>query len=93
MNEGKAPGPSGVMVDLLKYAGETGIRELKKVFLYWQIPEGDGFWQVVRLGQWKAVVAPGSKEAKLFDLKQDPAESKDVSGDHPEVMSKVLKTN
>ncbi len=32
MKRGKAPGPSGVTVDLLKCAGETGIRELKKVF-------------------------------------------------------------
>ncbi len=32
MNRGKAPGPLGVKGDLLKYAGETGVRELKKVF-------------------------------------------------------------
>ncbi len=32
MKRGKAPGPSGVTTDLLRYAGETGIRELKKVF-------------------------------------------------------------
>ncbi len=32
MKRGKAPGPSGVTTDLLKYAGETGVRELKKVF-------------------------------------------------------------
>ncbi len=31
MKRGKAPGPSGVTTDLLKYAGETGLRELKKV--------------------------------------------------------------
>ncbi len=32
MKRRKAPGPSGVTADLLKYAGETGGRELKKVF-------------------------------------------------------------
>ncbi len=32
MKRGKAPGPSRVTTDLLKYAGETGVRELKKVF-------------------------------------------------------------
>ncbi len=32
MKRGKAPGPSGVTTKLLKYAGETGVRELKKVF-------------------------------------------------------------
>ncbi len=32
MKRGKAPGPSGVTTYLLRYAGETGVRELKKVF-------------------------------------------------------------
>ncbi len=32
MKKGKAPGPSGVTTDLLRYAEETGVRELKKVF-------------------------------------------------------------
>ncbi len=32
MKRGKAPGPSGVTTDLLKYAGETGVRELRQVF-------------------------------------------------------------
>ncbi len=32
MKRGKAPGPSGVTTDLLRYVGETGVRELKQVF-------------------------------------------------------------
>ncbi len=32
MKRGKAPGPSGVTTDLLKYAEETGVQELKQVF-------------------------------------------------------------
>ncbi len=32
MKRGKAPGPSGVTTDLLRYRGETGVRELKKIF-------------------------------------------------------------
>ncbi len=32
MKRGKARGPSGVTTDLLRYAGETGVRELKEVF-------------------------------------------------------------
>ncbi len=31
MKRGKAPGPLGVTTGLLRYAGETGVRELKKV--------------------------------------------------------------
>ncbi len=32
MKRGKAPGPLGVTMDLLRYAGETGVQDLKKVF-------------------------------------------------------------
>ncbi len=32
MTRGKAPGPSGETTDLVRYVGETGVRELKKVF-------------------------------------------------------------
>ncbi len=32
MKRGKALGPLGVATDLLRYAGENGVRELKKVF-------------------------------------------------------------
>ncbi len=32
MKRGKALGPSGVTTNLLRYAGETGVRELKKAF-------------------------------------------------------------
>ncbi len=32
MKRGKAPGPLGVTTDLLRYVGETGAREQKKVF-------------------------------------------------------------
>ncbi len=40
MKRGKAPGPSGVTADLLRYAGETGVRELKKVFELIETGEG-----------------------------------------------------
>ncbi len=36
----KAPGPSGVTADLLRHAGETGVRELKKVFKLIETGEG-----------------------------------------------------
>ncbi len=40
MERGKAPGPLGVTTDLLRYAGETGVRELKKVFELIETDEG-----------------------------------------------------
>ena len=32
MKNGKAAGPSGMMIDLLKFAGATGVRQLLRVF-------------------------------------------------------------
>ncbi len=40
MKREKAPGPSGMTTDLLKYAEETGVQELKKVFELIETEEG-----------------------------------------------------
>ena len=60
--------------------------------LYWEYPAGPGA-QAVRLGDWKAVRLgvkrnPAAK-VQLFNLKGDPAESRDVSAGHPDVVAKV----
>lgn len=66
-------------------------------FLYRESP-GYGGQQCVRAGQWKAVrqklhpgprapLAPGSVE--LYDLEKDPAESRDVAADHPEIVARL----
>ncbi len=41
MKRGKAPGPSGVTTDLLRYAEEIGVRELKKTFELIETKERD----------------------------------------------------
>lgn len=63
-------------------------------FLYWEFHE-NGSKQAVRMSDWKAVrLAPG-KPLELYNLKTDPAESKDVADDNPELITKIedyLKT-
>ena len=65
-------------------------------FLYWEFHEG-GFSQAVRMGDWKLIRRPYSKEPapELYNLKNDLAEAKNVAAAHPEVVAKIenyLKT-
>jgi arylsulfatase len=61
--------------------------------LYWE--SKDPVWgslQAVRFGDWKAVKSGANRrEARLelFDLAQDPFESRDVAAEHPEVVSEA----
>ena len=66
-------------------------------FLYREFP-GYGGQQAVWLGDWKGVrsgLLPRSKQAapnlklELYDLREDPTESRDVAGEHPEVVAQL----
>jgi arylsulfatase A-like enzyme len=59
-------------------------------FLYWEFHE-KGSKQAVRTGDWKAIRLEIGKPLELYDLKTDPAESKDVAAEHPDVIDKVEK--
>jgi arylsulfatase A-like enzyme len=63
-------------------------------YLYWETPAGQGA-QAVRTGDWKAVRLKVKQDpnapVQLFNLKADPAESRDVAARHPEVVEKVRK--
>lgn len=62
-------------------------------FLYWEFPENDG-QLAVRMGDWK-LVAQHLKEAnktpalELYNLKEDPTESRDVAAEHPEIVEQI----
>ena len=63
-------------------------------FLYWEFHE-NGSKQAVRMNDWKAVRLTLGKPLELYNLKTDPAESKDVAADNPELITKIedyLKT-
>jgi arylsulfatase A-like enzyme len=71
-----------------------GKRQRNHEFLYWEFHEG-GFFQAVRMGDWKAVRnAPGSP-LELYNLKTDLGEKNDVASKRPVVVKKIeayLKT-
>lgn len=60
-------------------------------YLYWEFP-AYGFQQAVRMGDWKAVraaVNEGDPEFELYDLSSDVSESRNVAGEHPEVVDQI----
>jgi len=70
--------------------GETTRR---RGMMYWEIREG-GFGQAVRIGDWKAVRPRGKgklEDVELYNLKQDPGETKDQAKAHPEIVARFIK--
>jgi arylsulfatase A-like enzyme len=61
-------------------------QDLSDRFLYWEFHEGN-FLQAVRWGDWKAVRPGVGAPLELFDLANDPAETRDVAADTPEVVA------
>ncbi len=63
-------------------------------FLYWEFHEQGGK-QAVRKKEWKAVLLDAKKNPdgplELYNLKDDPTESKNVADKHPEIVRELRK--
>ena len=61
-------------------------------YLYWEFHE-DGGRQAVRMGNWKAVrenvIKNSDSPIALYDLSKDPAESKDLASEKPEMIAQI----
>jgi len=60
-------------------------------FLYWEFASYGG-QQAVRMGPWKGVrqqLRQGRTAVELYNLDDDPAEGRDVSAEHPDVIARV----
>jgi arylsulfatase A-like enzyme len=55
-------------------------------FMYWETHH-DGNQMAVRAGRWKGISKGANWE--LYDLKEDPSESIDIAGQHPDVLQKM----
>jgi arylsulfatase A-like enzyme len=73
-----------------------GKKQEARPFLYREFPSYGG-QQSVRMGDWKGVrqklmprgTAKPNLHIELYNLHDDPSESKDVSAEHPEVVAKI----
>lgn len=54
--------------------------------LYWRSATS----QAVRQGRWKAVYSSGDRKLRLYDLQEDPEETTDVAGEHPDVVRQLI---
>ncbi len=65
--------------------------QVQHQYLYWQY----GSSMAVRYGDWKGVKSNAKRNAngpiQLYNLKQDPSESKNVAMNHPEIVAKIQK--
>ena len=59
----------------------------KHEYLYWEFKTK----QAVRLGHWKGVRDAQGAKIELFNLTRDLGETKDVAGDHPDVVQRVAE--
>ncbi len=95
-DKGSAPGG----IDGVSFAPTLlGKAQPERAFLYRESP-GYGGQQCVRAGDWKLVrqrLNPGPRQknpppatTELYDLANDPGETKDVAARHPEVVARLL---
>ena len=74
---------------------ESKGQQLEHEFLYWEFPSYGG-QQALRLSdRWKGYRETLRKNPdapiQLYDLQNDPGESKDVASDHPEVIAEISR--
>ncbi len=67
--------------------GPDGKREPSRHF-YWEFHEG-GFQQAVRWMDWKAIRSGPNKPLRLYNLKKDLGENRDLAAEHPEIAKKM----
>lgn len=53
-------------------------------YFYWELHEGGGARQAARFGDWKAVRNGVDKLVEIYDLANDPGETKNIADSHPE---------
>jgi arylsulfatase A-like enzyme len=61
----------------------------KREYFYWELHEQQRAIQAVRFGDWKAVRNGPSAPIELYDLKTDPGEAKDLTGQRPDLAARA----
>jgi len=68
-----------------------GEEQVQHEFLYWEFPSYQG-QQAVRMGNWKGIrkdIFKGNMKLELYNLKNDIAETTDVSDQYPDVVAQI----
>lgn len=59
--------------------------------LVWESRQGEGSVRAVRSGSWKAILGAGDGKVQLYDLNADPAETRNLAKERPEIVAQVLE--
>ncbi|MCC8089317.1 MAG: arylsulfatase [Rikenellaceae bacterium] len=62
----------------------------KDHILYWELNEGPRFKQAVRMGDYKAIRHGLENQVEIYNLKNDVAETIDISDSNPELVEQAL---
>jgi arylsulfatase A-like enzyme len=68
----------------------TGGRAPRHESLYWEFHER-GFHQAVRFGDWKAVRLGRHRPVELYNLAEDPGETRDLAASRPGIVQQALE--
>jgi arylsulfatase A-like enzyme len=63
-------------------------KRIPRDFLYWELHEGP-FIQAARMGDWKGVRNGPGQPLELYDLAQDPAESRNVAAQNAGIVQRL----
>ncbi|MEO6750670.1 MAG: arylsulfatase, partial [Opitutus sp.] len=77
--------PDGLSLVSYLRGGPAPARE----YFYWELHEGNRPLQAVRFGQWKAVKNGPNEALELYDLDENPAESKNLAATHPDLIARA----
>ena len=84
--------PKKIETDGISFLPELITAHQKKhPYLYWEFPEYGG-QQAVRIDHWKAIrhrLHEYNLNIKLYDLKTDPREERDVSSENPDIIKEI----
>ncbi|MEW6305550.1 MAG: sulfatase-like hydrolase/transferase [Verrucomicrobiota bacterium] len=66
-----------------------GKRQRKHEYLYWEYPAAKGFYQCIRMGDWKALQPRMGAPFELYNLKDDPKETTNLAAEKPDILAKL----
>ncbi len=69
----------------------AGKKQSSHEYLYWEFPALKGR-QAVRMDNWKGVrydLADGNRDIELYNLADDPGETRNVAGEKPEIVNRI----
>jgi arylsulfatase A-like enzyme len=85
--------PAGATSGVTFVPALLGETKQRRSMLYWETRNG-GFGQGVRIGDWKAVRPCGQmgiEAVELYNLIEDPGETKNQAKEHPEILARFIK--